>query len=797
MSLYPVYREIANLLQDEPFRANDISLEQLRPIVELSLQAPNVLLDTHTLKVVQGIINQRAGGDDEPKPKPKPKPTPNPKKKIVINVKPKALAGDIKAKPKPIAKGKAALGTIKIKQVVRSTDVPLSDLIDTLNTNHKLADNMSQKELEDLLLWSDTQYYDPVTETDASVLDDKVYDYIKRIYNQRRLGTNDKKKTMASISSVTGVGKKPVKGRDSKLPIAMYSLDNLFKGEGNVASWSSKMPGPYFVSTKMDGTSGLYHDGHMYTKGDATHGRDISHVIPFLGVPEVDYTVRGEIVIRKDIFDTKYKDKQSGSTNTLRKVNRNSVSGAIGSITHIDQEFLSDLEFLAYEIILPGTQQQMSPSKQFDMLEKDGFTVAYHKNMPVINDESLSALYHEVLDTYSYEIDGLVIIQDQPYTRASNKNPEYAKAFKEALTCDTAISEIIKIEWNISQYGYIIPTAVYKPVEICGVTLSRATAHHAKDVIKLGLGPGAQVEIIYWGKVNPRINRVLKAVEPQMPDVAYKWVPSPSGENVHIMFDKDTQEDESSVTEALQDIEVKKIHKFLVTIDAKGIGEATVKKIYETGITTIGDFVNMTADQIRFLGPKTADNAIESIQKALHRITVPVLMASSKVFGRGLGVRKFTAVFRTHPEFICERLTKAQYITAFCKVEGFATKTATLAAEGMDAFWEFIDNQIPEEVYQIVIENTLTHFQEQETLETSSDKHADIDGHNICVTGFRNPAIQDFITKNGGKIQSACNGSTHLLIRKNDSYTNSKTDIAASKGIPMMSAAEFTEKYMS
>lgn len=745
---YPVYREISELLNTNPNAAKNIPLEQLKPIIELSKSAPSILLDEDTLEKVESVYIQRSQ--------------------------------KTKAKLKPFGSGK-----LKIKAVVKPKD-PLGPLVKRLNEDHRVADSLSQDELEKVINWCDRHYYTPGPDIEQHVLlQDKVYDYIKRIYNQRRLKTNDKKKTLLSISSPSGVGCKPKKERDAKLPIPLRSLDNMFLGEGDVEKWKSKQGqvAQYLVSAKMDGTSALYSKGKLYTRGDATMGRDISHILKYLQLPHIsdNISVRGELVISKPLFDQKYKGKK-GSHGT-RKVNRNSVAGAISTINHIDPEFLNDLTFAAYEIIDSSVKEQQNPSAVFNLLKTLGFETAFNDiiDSSQLNDDDLSAMYHDLLSKYHFEIDGLVVHTDIPYTREETKNPDYAQAFKEALSCDVAVTEILDIEWNPSQYGYLVPTLIYKPVEVCGVTLERATAHNAKEVVKLGLGPGAKVEVIYWGKVNPRINKVIDPVEPYLPSVPYIWVNSPKGEPVNIKLEEETDT-----------VKVKQIYKFLVEIGAKGIGETTVAKIYEKGFCTVGNFIRLESNDVSFLGPVASSKLVKSIQDALNSITMPTLMSCSKIFGRGLGAKKFNKVIETYPDFPSERYSKDEYITLFRSVEGFAQKTAELAAEGMNDFWVFVDNEIPSDVYFSIVENTIPI-----TPKTSTAQNDDIRGKSFYITGFRDAQIIDYITKNGGKLQSGCTKSTNMLIVKDHGVTNKKVEFAQSNGIEILSCDEFKLRFIS
>lgn len=789
-SPFPVYKEIAEMLNTNPEKARDIDLAQLRPLIQLSHSAPSVLLDAYALHQVEEIYLERQGTRA---------PAASASKKPVI---PKLkLKAKLKAKePKPLAQQQGddqRPGIFKIKTVVKKKQPktePHKEAIAELNANHQKALEMTQESLRQILEWSDQVYYLPENADEPNMLRDEVYDYVKMLYNKRRLGTNDKAELLKSVSSQSGVGAdalKPRRERDTKLPVALRSLDNLFKDDGDVEKWDNGYEGSYVLSAKMDGTSALYYRNKLYTRGNATMGRDITHVIPYLNLPEIsdELAVRGEIVMRKNTFDNKYKGKKgsgSGAGAGVRKVNRNSVSGSLSSINNIDSKFLSDLTFAAYEVINMHAPIQLAPSRAFEMLKEKGFQTAWHKPVSNISDNSLSKEYLDLLDNYDFEIDGIVIQRDKPYRRETKKNPDYAKAFKQALGCDTAITSIVDIEWNPSQYGYLVPTAIYEPVVISGVTLERATLHNAREVVKKGLGPGAKVEVCYWGKVNPRIMATIEPVEPYLPQLPYEWVDN-GKEPADIML-IDTTEDQ----ELTRKIAVKRIYKFLVEIGAKGIGETTVEKIYNMGFKGIDDFINLTdPDKIAFLGPINSKKIVKSIQDAMHSITVPRLMAASKVFGRGLGTKKFAMLIDTNSDFVVTRLTRDEYITAFKKVDGFAQKTAEKAADGMDEYWDFVDNVIPSEIYESIIDNTIAAA---DTKSKKSSGHSDITGKKICLTGFRDQAISNFIESNGGTIQGGCNASTYILVRK-DGYTNKKTDFAQSQGIRIMDRSEFIEEY--
>jgi NAD-dependent DNA ligase len=636
--------------------------------------------------------------------------------------------------------------------------------------------NCSQDDLKSLLTACDLAY----EQGQSTELTDPEYDWVKRIYNQRRLKTTDKSAVLTSISSPTGVGIS--RARNVRLPMALRSLDNIFYGEGDVLKWAASAPTGcgFHFSAKMDGISALYYAGEaLFTRGDAVTGRNISHILPLLKnrLPKVPYYVRGELIINKKTFQENFQGLP-GRGNA-----RNSVAGALASIHHVDTAFLNEVEFIAYEII-PDAQtdtRAASPQAQFAQLAADGFTVAAHKTFHEegITDETLAAYYADLSVNYAYDIDGIVVAQNTGYTRHPDKNPPYARAFKQALECLMAPSRVTGIEWNASSYGYLIPTVLYEPVGICGVTLARATGESARYIVDHGLGPGAEVEIIYHGKVNPRINQVFTPVAPEMPpEGAWEWIPRAGmdGEPIHIR----------AVGEYNQStIEIKGLTRFLSELGVKNIGEGMVKHLYEEGFTSIKHLLRMTPEEIRFMGPKNSLTIPAGIQRALTEASLVTLMNSSGVFGRGLGERKLVNLVAMYPDIVTWQAWSKELIE---KVDGFAGKTAQIVVDRMPAFVTFLADHAIRPPGPI--ESTPTvHVQPAQTASS------DLNGKNVCLTGFRDKNISAYLAANGAKEQNTCTKSTDLLLIPHEGYENKKTDMAGKTGIPILTGAEFRAKY--
>ena len=107
-----------------------------------------------------------------------------------------------------------------------------------------------------------------------------------------------------------------------------------------------------------------------------------------------------------------------------------------------------------------------------------------------ISNENLSQLLIVWRDTYAYEIDGLVIVDDKVYPRPE-KNPDYAFAFKMVHSDQGAEAKIIDVIWTPSKDGYLKPRIRIEPVVLGGARIEYATGNPVSlfpiynDAIKL------------------------------------------------------------------------------------------------------------------------------------------------------------------------------------------------------------------------------------------------------------------------------------------------------------------------
>ncbi len=123
-----------------------------------------------------------------------------------------------------------------------------------------------------------------------------------------------------------------------------------------------------------------------------------------------------------------------------------------------------------------------------------------------------------------FEIDGIVVVIDkvdlQKKLGVVGKAPRWMTAYKFSPKEATTIVENIKVQ--VGRTGVLTPVAVLRPVEIGGVTVSRATLHNADEIKRLGLKIGDTVIVGRAGDVIPDVRKVITGLRTgKEKDVSY------------------------------------------------------------------------------------------------------------------------------------------------------------------------------------------------------------------------------------------------------------------------------------
>ena len=621
--------------------------------------------------------------------------------------------------------------------------------------NNKVLEDYTEEQLTFLVREANHGYYNNNKPIMSDAKYDCLIDFIKEHYPE---------------NNVVNEGHSLIKideDRKMKLPYEMWSMDKI-KKEDKVNKKAKEWKGTHVISAKLDGCSMGYSTENgkllLYTRGNGKVGQNVTHLAPYLNLPNYPgISVRGEILIEKQLFDEKYSDKFANP--------RNFVSGILNAKS-VDPNVVKDLTFVAYELIEPIR----SPFQQLQMLEKIGFNVVKHWATKGIHKASnpFNVLKQILLDwkqSYEFEIDGIIITQDRIVERISG-NPKHAWAFKIITDDQIAQTVVEEVIWSPSKDGYLKPKIKVKPVNLCGATITYVTVHNELYRRQNGIDVGAVVEIIRSGDVIPKVHSVITPVEVQPPPEQY---------NVELKgVDYVLTNPDDDMT-----VRLKMIHAFFVNIGVVGLGRGNVQRIMNAGFNTVQNILNMTLEDFLTVDgfkDKTANKIRNSIQKRIIQSTLPELLVATNILGRGMGVSRVTSILETYPDILISDETDEDKLKKIASLPGFKDKTAMLFVPHIKEFVDFMS--------VIKQESKLKYV-----------KHTNINvghplyGQKIAITGFRDKKLEEQFKKFGIVLTNTVNSKTCLVLVKNKDHGSSKTEKAISLKIPIFTIKEFTDKY--
>ena len=623
-------------------------------------------------------------------------------------------------------------------------------------------ETLSEKQLAEMVKVANDYYYN----TKTLVLTDNEYDIVKE-YLERKFPKN---------AALDAIGAPIIKNK-VKLPYEMASMDKIKPDTNAVVSWMKKYKGPYVISCKLDGVSGLYttegDTPKLYTRGDGTVGQDISHLLKVLDLPkESGIVVRGEFIIPKKVFHEKYKDDFANP--------RNLVSGIVNAKT-IDSK-AKDLHFVTYEVIRPV----LKPSDQMAKLEEFKHEVVRNKAIHEISNDILSSILVEWRGNYEYEIDGIIVCDDNIYPRQSG-NPDHAFAFKMVLSEQMAEAKVVDVIWSASKDGYLKPRVRIEPIKLGGVTIEYATGFNGKFIEENKIGVGALIQIIRSGDVIPHIKSItMPAEQPKMPLVPYKWT------NSHVDIVLENAGDDITVRE-------KNITAFFVGLEVDGLSSGNVKRIMTAGFDTIAKILKMTkADfkNVEGFKEKMIEKLFNGIHEKVGKANLLDIMVASNLMGRGLGERKIKPILEKYPDILISEESDEEKIKMLKGIDGIGPENAKSFVSNIPTFMGFLKEcDLEGKLSMTRASNTpaMDRIEEKSNIDTSNP----LFGKKIVMTKVRDKEIMVYATKVGAILEENITKDTFILIVKTYDDISNKTKYATEHNIPIMMPSDFREKYMA
>jgi DNA ligase (NAD+) len=637
----------------------------------------------------------------------------------------------------------------------------------------KYCSKADLKDLHTLKLYLDDLYYN----TSDPELSDVLYDILKDSLMKR------------DPEYVPPVGAKIRKNANRvKIPYFMGSADKITPSEPReLERWILKNPcDELALSEKLDGVSGTFTvvDGKrkLFTRGDGEIGADISYLIQYIdSIPHVkeDIAVRGELIIRKDVFEKKYyfdgkrddykTDKAKGrGYGRLYRNARNMVAGLVGAKTV--RSGLQDIEFVVYEIV--GHSTMSKPSDQMKMLKKLGFVPAMNEviHVPENMDEWID-LHNRYKKKSVYEIDGIVLQSNIPYDRNPSGNPSYLFAFKVNSEDDIHETTVLDIEWSVSSWGQIVPVAIIDPVELPGNTIKRVTVSNAGLMREKGIGPGAIINVTRSKEVIPFIVSVSEPCEEfKWPDIDYVW----DDNEVHLKV-------VDASPEIIAKMRVKLFSKFFAKMGIKHVSSATITKMYDHGFDTLLKIISAKKEELVYIDgiqEKSAERIVSNIKEGLKGVKSPELMGSCGVFGFGVGRKRVIALMTDIPDLLTRKRKGLK--KRVLEVEGFSEIMADKVIDNIDYAVQFIDE----------ISKYVSFLEDTRVSDT-------LVGLKFVFSGFRSKELEQNIEDRGGKMSTSVSNKTSGMVVAKSCKATGKVTKAQSLGIPVYTKEEFIEKFIS
>lgn len=562
------------------------------------------------------------------------------------------------------------------------------------------------------------------------------------------------------------------KGEKVDLPYPMGSLNQVY--EGDTVRWINKYSlksETIVVTEKLDGVSVLliYSGGKLsdaYTRGDGRKGEDITHHVRNIpSVPDkitTDYlAVRAEIIMKNDVFATKYSKKYKNP--------RNMVAGLVNrKKSEIDT--LKDVDVVAYEVIDGATSDTKLETLEF--LHGEGFLIANNVSTigNMLADDRLSNSLASFKRNGYYELDGVVLtVNDyskfEDISKSSSLNPEHSVKFKVLDEDSVMEADVVDVHWKVSKTGFYKPRVEIRPIELMGSTITFATGFNAKYIYENRIGPDAKISITKAGSVIPYIISVLKDTDPKMPNAEWDW---------------DENKVEAVIKGSHEQTLMQVVH-FFKTLGVENAQETSITKVIEDQGLQGKSFSTIVYELIcmfdiewkRVLG-ENGIKVYDSLHKKLSTLKEETLLGATPFFGRGFGVRKSKKILEqmSFDEF------KNATATQIENVEGF-DKTSSDIYNGLKDFNNFFKS----------IEEFIT-FEEKDQVDNT------LKGEKIVMTGFRDVDLQEKIESRGGKVSSGVSKKTTMVIAADVDSTSGKVKKAKDLGIPVISQRDFNFRYI-
>lgn len=386
------------------------------------------------------------------------------------------------------------------------------------------------------------------------------------------------------------------------------------------------------VEPKWDGLaiSCRYDNGRLVvasTRGDGRVGENVTqNLLAIPGVPArlsavsgeplpAHVEIRGEVVISKARLSVLNEQLKSAGKPPLVHPRQ----AAAGSLLQKDPQVTAErqLEAVFYTGLMSEPERFGITTQwaMLDYLEAQGLQVSPHRVRceTITCVESFIRRWETERTGFPLETDGVVVKVDalalQQRLGASSKAPRWAIAYK--FQSDIQETVVERIEFNVGRTGQVTPVAVFKPVELAGTTVRRASLHTVEELARKDIRVGDTVRVHKAGAIIPEILEVVLSKRPANTPVV-------------TMPNMDSSQSQRQV--------LKLAHwASREAMDVSGLGPKTIQRLIQAGLVShVADLYELSVQDmqaVRGMGEQSAQNLYRAIQQSRRRPYARVLYA--------------------------------------------------------------------------------------------------------------------------------------------------------------------------
>jgi DNA ligase (NAD+) len=556
----------------------------------------------------------------------------------------------------------------------------------------------------------------------------------------------------------------------------------------------------YVVEPKLDGVAIelVYREGVLFsgsTRGDGVTGEDVTpnvrtiRTIPLrlvgVGARLSVFEIRGEIFMTRHDFDALNQERDELGLPSFA----NPRNATAGSLRQLDPKVTADrgLKFLAHSV---GRIDGGLPETHWDLLGYLG-----EMGIPVNKMHSkLCRGLKETLDHYRslhdirprlpYEIDGAVVKVDslefQKQLGFKTRSPRWAIAFKfEPLQ---AVTRVIRIDIGVGRTGSLTPVAIMEPVQVGGVTVSRATLHNQDEIDRKDIRERDSVLIQRAGDVIPEVVRVL--TESRLPNSRPYRIPDhcPVCQSVAIRLEGQAVKRCVNISCPARIKETIRHFASRNALDIEGLGDKLISLLVDEGlVASPADVYGLQLSDLMSLprmAEKSASKLLGSIQSSR------VVSADRFLYGLGIPlVGEFVA--RTLVEALgsVQRVMEAE-AAEMERIFGIGPEVA----KSVEAFFGEPRNRT------MIEELMRAGVTPSQTTDLRNFVEKPLQGKSFVFTGTLSVPRSEAkarVERKGGRVAGSVSSRTDYVVVGED--PGSKRDRASELGIQIISEDQFLE----